>query len=216
MLAWAGGGSGVVGIGGAVVAAATVVVVGAIGEAGLELLDLLTELCEFCIFDRELLKQGLVGGLEATEHVSVGGGGGGEVGKGFGRFIGEGFHCVGIVGLVEASGLTGVAHVAQVGVGKGEVQFEVGPCTIVGRLATPIATRVDKHVRVEHDVVCVVDDLRGGVSLAGGISEVHSIFDLLDEGFKGLVGVISRFEALIVGVEVHGGHAPVRGVEVTK
>ena len=211
-----GGGVVVVVVVATVVAPATLVVVGAIGEAGLKLLDLLTELREFGVFDRELLKQGLVGGLEATEHVTVGSGGSGKVGKCLRRFVGEGLHGVGIVGLMEAGCLTGVAHVAQVSVGKGEIELEVGPGAFVGRLATPVATRVDKHVRVEHDVVSVVDDLRGGVGLAGGVGKVHSVFDLLNEGLKGLVGVVGGFETLIVGVEVHGCHATVGGVEMTK
>ena len=90
---------------------ATVVggVVGTIVEAGLVLLDLVAEFSEFGIFDGDLLKQGLVGGLETAKEVTVGGGGQGQVGKGVGGFVGKGFH--GVVGLLESSCGRGGAEV---------------------------------------------------------------------------------------------------------
>ena len=101
---------------------------------------------------------------------------------------------------METSRLRGVTHVVEVSVGHGEVEFEVGPSVFGGRSATPFATRVNKHVRAEHDVVGVVDYLHGRVGLASGIGKVHCILDLLNERFEGLVGVVGSFEADVVGM----------------
>ena len=88
-----------------------------VGEAGLELLDLLAKLHEFSGLDSELLNKVLVCALEAVEHFAIGGRVGGQVGKSFSGFVGKGFHCHGVVGLVETSGLCGVAHVVEIRVG---------------------------------------------------------------------------------------------------
>ena len=101
---------------------------------------------------------------------------------------------------METSRLRGVTHVAEVSVGHGEFQFEIGPGVFGDGSAAPFATGVNKHVRAEHDVVGVVDDLCGRVGLARSIRKVHCIFDLLDERFEGLVSVVCSLEADVVGM----------------
>ena len=66
------GGRSIVGIGVGIVAAVVARVGGTIGQSGLKLLYLEMELGEFGILHSELLKKGLIGGLEAEQHVTVG------------------------------------------------------------------------------------------------------------------------------------------------
>jgi hypothetical protein len=91
-----------------IVVGIVVVVISAVGHAGLKLLHLVAKLGNFSILDRILLDSCSVGGLETSEHVSIGGGGCGEVGKGLTGVISKVGD--GVVGIVEPTHLGSVSH----------------------------------------------------------------------------------------------------------
>jgi hypothetical protein len=64
-----------------------------------------------------------------------------------------------------------------------------------GRGATaPFATRFGEHASGEHEVVRNIHNLPSGVGVVGGGGNI--IFDLVDESFDRLVGIVAGREAL--------------------
>ena len=118
------------------------------------------------------------------------------------------------MGLLKSGGLGSGTEVREVGMCNGELGFEVLPGLIGGSGAAPFATGFVEHLGPKHEGVCIVNDLPGGVRVATSVGVVLSIFDLLDEDFEWLGRVVGGLEALVVGIEVHGGDSAIGAVEV--
>jgi hypothetical protein len=78
----------------------------------------------------------------------------------------------------------------------------------------PFAACFWEHVCCKDEVVKDRDNLGGSVGGIGGIGNIDEFFDLIEEGFGRLVGVVRLFHCSIVVLYIGGSEVAVGSVEM--
>ena len=92
--------------------------------------------------------------------------------------------------------------------------FEMFPSLVVVRSPLPEFAVVKKEACLKEKFESNVDNLNWGVRAVAGGSKFDGIFDLVDQSFNGLIGVVGRFEALIIVLERRRGDVSILGIEM--
>ena len=140
-----------------------------------------------------------IGGTECGNSLSTACSGSCEVGNGV-------YHILlvdGIGGLVAGSrrrdfGLTKFA------MAEGAVTLEMFPSLVSFWMAFPDFAVIEEHAGRIDKLIGGGDDLFGRVRSVSGCSKIDCIFDLIEQGFDGEVGVISGFKGHVVFLKIGG------------
>ncbi len=100
--------------------------------------------------------------------------------------------------------------------GKGENRFECGPVFVRCNSPFPELAFVMEKARFENELIGNGGDLRGSVGAIAGCSEVNGVFDLVEEQFDGLVGIVVGLHLFVVGEEVGGADVCIGGVKMVQ
>ncbi len=100
--------------------------------------------------------------------------------------------------------------------GKGENSFEFGPVFVRRNSPFPELAFVMEKARFENELVGNGGDLRGRVGAIAGCSKIDGVFDLVEEQFDGLVGVVVSLHLFVVGEEVRGVDICICGIKMVK
>ena len=100
--------------------------------------------------------------------------------------------------------------------GFSKENFEMFPSLLVVRSTLPKFAVVKKKACLKEKFKSNVDYLNWGVRAVAGGSKFDGIFDIVDQSFNGLIGVIGRFEALIIFLELRRGDVSVLGIEMVE
>ena len=95
---------------------------------------------------------------------------------------------------------------------QGEVCLEIGPSLVGVVLALPGFSIVQEHAGCEEELKGGGDDLGGGLGSIDGSGIVEGVFDLVEEAFDRLIGIVGGLEGDVVVLEVSCGDASVLGV----
>ena len=96
--------------------------------------------------------------------------------------------------------------------GQGEVCLEICPILVGVVLALPGFATVQEHAGCEEELKGGGDDLGGGLGSISGGGIVEGVFDLVEEAFDRLIGIVGSLEGGIVVLEVGCGNTSLFGV----
>jgi hypothetical protein len=97
--------------------------------------------------------------------------------------------------------------------GDGKISLEAYQRFVYGREVTPVTASFREHAGGENKSVCNVDNLFWAVGSYGSVSNVDCIFNLIEECFDGLVGVVAFLHGCVVGLKVSWAESTVIGVQ---
>ena len=100
--------------------------------------------------------------------------------------------------------------------GKGENSSEFGPVFVRRNSPFPELAFVMEKARFEHELVGNGGDLCGSVGAIAGCSIVDGVFDLVEEKFDGLVGIVVGLHLFVVGQEVGGADIGIGGIQMVQ
>ena len=86
--------------------------------------------------------------------------------------------------------------------GQGEIRLENGPSLVCVRLALPGCAIVQEHASCEEEPKCGDDNLGRGIGSTAGSGIVEDIFDLVEETFDRLIGIVGGIysDVVVLGV----------------
>ena len=96
--------------------------------------------------------------------------------------------------------------------GQGEVCLEIVPSLFGVVLALPGFSIVQEHAGCEEDLKGGSDNLGRGIGSISGGGIVEGVFDLVEEAFDRLIGIVGGLEGDVVVLEISCGDASVLGV----
>ena len=86
--------------------------------------------------------------------------------------------------------------------GQGEVRLEIGPSFVGVGLAFPGFAIVQEHGVYEEELNGGGDDLGGRIESIAGGGIVEGVFDLAEEAFDWLIGIVGSIESYVAVLEV--------------
>ena len=100
--------------------------------------------------------------------------------------------------------------------GQGEVRLEICPILVVVRLALPGFAIFQEHASCEEELKGSSNDLGGVIGSIAGGGIVEGIFELVEEAFDWLIGIVGGLESNVLVLEVGCQDATVLGVNILK
>ena len=100
--------------------------------------------------------------------------------------------------------------------GQGEVRLEIVPSLVGVGLALPGFVIFQEHAGCKEDLKGSGDDLGGRIGNISGGGIVEGVFDLAEEAFNRLIGIIGVLESDVIFLEVVCQDASVLGIKMLK
>lgn len=157
---------------------------------------------EFAVDGGEFMREGAVRAGEGGDGVTIVGSRSGEVGDGVDGVLAVngivGVDALGRIRRLVAGGGGGGFGLPKITMTKREIAFEICPGFVIVELSLPDFTVIQKKTSGEDELVGSGDDLFGRIGGVPGGREIDGVFNLIEEGFDGEVGVVGGFEGDIV------------------
>ena len=99
---------------------------------------------------------------------------------------------------------------------QGGLCLEIGPSIVGVVLALPGFAIVQEHAGCKEELRGGVNDLSGGIGSIADGGKVEGVFDMVEEDFDWLIGIVGSFEVDIVVLEVGCGYMSVHRVHMIK
>ena len=100
--------------------------------------------------------------------------------------------------------------------GQGEVRLEIGPSLFGVGLALTGFVIVQEHAGYKEELKGGGEDLSGGIGSISSGGIVEGFFDLAEEAFNKLIGIVGSLESNVVVLEVVCRYASVLGIKILK